>query len=287
MISTLLENSTLHLYGYLSGQARGGCMLDLFIVLFAAHILADFVFQTKWLLRRKKQFIGMSLHIVIVGAATVVVSGIYDWRILVIIGVSHFVMDYIKTRFLPDTLMSFVIDQCAHIAVLIGIVYYMPTAFQGSFWQLGDVYIVQNYITALTLILGAILAVRVGDIVIAKAMLPMEKQFELEVRSKLEVGRKNKYSGLANAPAMIGVLERFIIYLLILVGQPTGVGFLIAAKSILRFAGAKSDDHDNRRAEYAASEMIIVGTLMSFGWAISVSILTVITLKMRGIEFSF
>ncbi|MFC7290905.1 DUF3307 domain-containing protein [Hirschia litorea] len=259
-------------------------MLELFIMLFAAHILADFVFQTKWLLQRKHHFVGMALHIAIVLGTTIAISGLLDWRILAIVGVSHFVMDFIKTRYLPDTLLSFTLDQCLHIGILVGLVWCFPNAFESSFWQFVSAENMQMAITGLVLILGAILSVRVGDIVIHKAMLPMEKQFEAEVKSKLEVGRKNKYSGLPNAPAMIGVLERFIIYLLIMVGQPTGVGFLIAAKSILRFAGAKSDDHDNRRAEYAASEMIIVGTLMSFGWAISISVLTLIALKMRGVN---
>ena len=42
-------------------------------------------------------------------------------------------------------------------------------------------------------------------------------------------------------------------------GQPEGVGLLMAAKSILRF-GAVKDDR-------ALSEYVIIGTLASFGWA--------------------
>ena len=41
-------------------------------------------------------------------------------------------------------------------------------------------------------------------------------------------------------------------------------GFLIAAKSILRFDSANRDDR-------MASEYIIIGTLASFGWAMAVA----------------
>lgn len=59
---------------------------------------------------------------------------------------------------------------------------------------------------------------------------------------------------------MIGLLERGLIFALILLGQPGGVGLLIAAKSILRF-GAVKDDR-------ALSEYVIIGTLASFAWAL-------------------
>ena len=72
-------------------------------------------------------------------------------------------------------------------------------------------------------------------------------------------------AGLAIATAIggeaIGLLERTMIFLLILVGQPAGVGFLIAAKSILRF--------EETRDSNIASEYIIIGTLASFAWAMA------------------
>ncbi len=55
-------------------------------------------------------------------------------------------------------------------------------------------------------------------------------------------------------------MERGLIFALVLLGQPQGVGLLIAAKSILRF-GAVRDDR-------ALSEYVIFGTLASFGWAL-------------------
>ena len=54
--------------------------------------------------------------------------------------------------------------------------------------------------------------------------------------------------------------ERGLIFLLLMVGQPTGVGFLIAAKSVLRF--------DTTAKDQSAGEYVIIGTLASFGWAL-------------------
>ncbi|WP_109464375.1 hypothetical protein [Albibacillus kandeliae] len=68
-------------------------------------------------------------------------------------------------------------------------------------------------------------------------------------------------AGLPHGGRLIGLLERSMIFLLILVGQPAGVGFLIAAKSILRF--------EETRDSNIASEYIIIGTLASFAWAMA------------------
>ncbi|HCT43620.1 MAG TPA: hypothetical protein DF699_00235 [Phycisphaerales bacterium] len=61
--------------------------------------------------------------------------------------------------------------------------------------------------------------------------------------------------------------------LIIMMGQPSGVGFLVAAKSILRFGDIK-DGHQRRVAEY-----VIIGTFLSFGWAMLTAVLMVQTIE--------
>jgi hypothetical protein len=73
--------------------------------------------------------------------------------------------------------------------------------------------------------------------------------------------------GLPDGGRAIGQLERGLIFLLVFTGMPEGIGFLIAAKSVLRF-GSVSDDRK-------VSEYVIIGTLASFGWAILASFATV------------
>ena len=78
-------------------------------------------------------------------------------------------------------------------------------------------------------------------------------------------------TGLPHGGRLIGLLERGIIYMLVLTGNPAGVGFLIAAKSVLRFETARDDQR--------AGEYVIIGTLASFGWALAVSWATVALLS--------
>lgn len=69
-------------------------------------------------------------------------------------------------------------------------------------------------------------------------------------------------SSLQNAGKYIGILERILIVVFIIIGQWEGVGFLLAAKSIFRFGDLK-ESKDRKLTEY-----ILIGTLLSFGIAI-------------------
>lgn len=69
--------------------------------------------------------------------------------------------------------------------------------------------------------------------------------------------------GLPHGGRIIGWLERSIVMLLIWMQQAEGIGFLVAAKSILRF-----DDISHQRK---TTEYVIIGTFLSFGWAMLVT----------------
>ncbi|MEQ8846374.1 hypothetical protein [Botrimarina sp.] len=71
--------------------------------------------------------------------------------------------------------------------------------------------------------------------------------------------------GFPDGGAVIGRLERSLIYLFVVGGTPTAIGFLIAAKSVFRF-GELSDRANRLEAEY-----ITIGTLMSFAVGLAVS----------------
>jgi hypothetical protein len=81
-----------------------------------------------------------------------------------------------------------------------------------------------------------------------------------------EIGSDSE--GLKDGGKYIGYLERALILLFMLMGEPSGVGFLIAAKSILRFGEIK-DTSQRKMSEY-----IIIGTFLSFGWGLFIAILT-------------
>ncbi|MGL4513658.1 MAG: hypothetical protein ACRCT8_11265 [Lacipirellulaceae bacterium] len=72
--------------------------------------------------------------------------------------------------------------------------------------------------------------------------------------------------GFPGGGAMIGRLERLLIYLFVMAGEPGAIGFLIAAKSVFRF-GELSDKANRLEAEY-----ITIGTLMSFAVGLTLSL---------------
>ena len=74
---------------------------------------------------------------------------------------------------------------------------------------------------------------------------------------------KNGTDDIPNAGKLIGNVERLLTLTLILNNQYEAVGFLIAAKSILRF----------KESDSGKSEYVLVGTLLSFGIAVLVGIL--------------
>jgi hypothetical protein len=72
--------------------------------------------------------------------------------------------------------------------------------------------------------------------------------------------------GLINAGTIIGNLERILVFLFLIFGLYTGVGFLIASKSILRFSSTRED---RKMAEY-----VLIGTLWSFTLAVIISLIS-------------
>ena len=67
---------------------------------------------------------------------------------------------------------------------------------------------------------------------------------------------------LPNAGKLIGIVERLLSFVFVLLGQYEAVGFIIAAKSLLRFA----------EGDKAKSEYVLIGTLLSFTMAIFVGV---------------
>lgn len=73
---------------------------------------------------------------------------------------------------------------------------------------------------------------------------------------------KLELNGLIGGGAWIGRLERALIFLFILIGYPAGIGFLVTAKSILRFEETKRQQ---------MGEDVLTGTFWSFALAIALA----------------
>jgi len=78
---------------------------------------------------------------------------------------------------------------------------------------------------------------------------------------------KVQTESLTNAGKYIGILERLLVFVFIVVNHWEGVGFLIAAKSVFRFSDL-AEAKQRKLTEY-----IMIGTLLSFGIAVLLGIL--------------
>ena len=228
-------------------------MIETFTALLFAHALADFAFQTNWINANKHRPHVMLLHAAIVLVTAQAAIGRVDAPELLALAAAHLLIDAIKTWGKFTSLTAFMTDQAAHIATIAAVAAVSP-----GLWASGPWAGFPALLPLMTLGTGLILTLIAGQYAVA---LLMQRH-----------GARVRNAGLRLGGQQIGLLERGLIFLFLLTGHPIGVGFLVGAKSILRFGTATKDQ---RTAEY-----VIIGTLASFGWAIAVTLVTQALLSM-------
>ena len=225
-------------------------MIALFIKLLLAHLIGDFLLQpTKWVLNKSQYKLKskyLYAHIAVHFIALLVVLQFnfnYIWGIL-LITISHFKIDVIKL-YLDKKVNSrwlFSLDQLAHIIIL---------AFVAYIYQPISISINAFYNPKILLTICCVLFVTVVSSILMKVII-----------SKWQIEDNNEGS-LKDAGAYIGMLERLFVFAFIALNYWEGIGFLITAKSVFRFSDL-SNAKDRKLTEY-----ILIGTLLSFGLAIS------------------
>jgi hypothetical protein len=226
-------------------------MTETFAALLFAHVLADFVFQTSGMVANKHRPPAMAAHVGIVGATLVMATGTLH-PVLIALTLAHLGIDLVKTHASRKGLAAFLADQAAHLVTLALAAWAAPDLWAQGFWQP-----LTPLPALMTLTAGLILTTRAGGMAVGMLMAPWADATP---------------EGLKGGGKMIGLLERGLIFLLILTGQAAGIGFLIAAKSVLRF-GTVADDRK-------VSEYVIIGTLASFAWAIAIAFATLALLAL-------
>jgi len=246
--------------------------VQLLAALTFAHVLADFVIQTDRDVEAKRRFLVLLRHALVVAVLSYLVSGFwYLWYVPLVILVTHLGIDWAKSTRSSRSLTVFSLDQLAHAAVIVGISILIPRYVaepSASYWLplIGAL-----YIPGLVLAAGFMIAVNAGAVIVGSWVGPFSRQLQAdrEASEKASPGKDaGARVGFVEGGRVIGMLERALIFVFVLVDQPAGIGFLIAAKSILRFgdigAGAR-----RKEAEY-----IIIGTFLSFVFGIPVAYLT-------------
>ncbi len=248
--------------------------------LIIVHILGDFYLQTKKSCENKflysVQGKSLWLHSLIIGIMSwIAIWDFRGWRLALGIMVMHFLTDWLKShiqstlgvlttdtqnKIIPgdnkrNDLWIFLADQMVHLAIIIvGASIWISV---NNDWRqpeyLQDFII--NHPLRLKTMVGLLLVLKPAYILI---LLILET-----CKVKVYPIQNDEY-GNFHSGELIGWLERGLILIFVILSQYEAIGFLIAAKSILRF-------NDTSKGE--KSEYVLTGTLLSLAIALCLGIL--------------
>lgn len=228
-----------------------GMWSSLFVSLLLAHFVGDYLLQSGPLCKQKREKKEHSwfqyVHALIIAILTWV--AVWDarlWYVALAVGFSHLIIDIGKSHVKDENVWAYVLDQVLHILV-------MAVAAWGCVHRLG-----WSGPAWLTPPVWKVEAVMVAGIICWRPA-------NFLIRSVLQYNRIAIPSApdTFHAGQLIGILERWLILVFLLIGHYEVIGFLIAAKSIIRFG-----DHDRTQTEY-----FLVGTLLSIAIAVGCGLL--------------
>lgn len=220
------------------------------IKLLLAHFIGDFFLQpNSWVKEKEKnkfKSAKLYLHVLIhIALLFLILWDISMWPLILIVGGSHLIIDGLKLTFQKhyNKRSLFFIDQALHILVIVAVTWIF-IVMDIEFGPLFSEY------TLLWITCVVFLTVPVSII--------MKHIFLKWNISQLSEGNES----LEDAGKYIGILERVLVFVFVILNHWEAVGFLITAKSVFRF-GDLTEAKERKLTEY-----ILIGTLISFGIAI-------------------
>ncbi|RJP64678.1 MAG: DUF3307 domain-containing protein [Ignavibacteriales bacterium] len=225
----------------------------------SAHLLGDFILQTDKDVKNKANGFVFAKHVLIVTLLSYLLTGVWNsWILLFTVLFSHTIIDFIKRILGKDSLRIFLLDQLMHIIIAILLALYLQNILTAAnisetFWFN---YFGVDYLKLLVLLMAVLLITKISGIVISYIIKPYQIKTQTNPKEEIKNGR------------IIGYLERLIILVLFLSDLSSIIGFLIAAKSILRYSEIKNEK------DKAMLEYVLIGTLLSFTIGIVIAAVT-------------
>ncbi|TMO04112.1 DUF3307 domain-containing protein [Pseudoalteromonas sp. S327] len=226
----------------------------LLVTLIIGHLVSDFFLQPmSWVNDRNTHHFKakkLYLHVLVHGVVSAVILALweysYGWQQLstvllstAVIMLSHYLIDIAKS-YSNKGVVPFLLDQIAHIAVIIALCIYIT-----------DNQSLIAYVSALAtnpkvlwVVCGYLIILSPSAVFIRMMLERLTANFSSE-------------GSLPLAGQSIGMIERVLMLSFILLDQFAGLGFLLAAKSVFRF-GDLSASKDKKLTEY-----VMLGTLLS------------------------
>lgn len=220
-------------------------IIPLVILQTIAHLLSDYYFQSDDSAKEKNRNGFKSKFIWKHTLITFLCSWILSFDINFVfcalgISIFHYIIDGCKAK-LNTSKYSFFVDQIMHLIVIFVFVWLFQKYFDSN--KIISITLDNKYLLA---ILGYIACMKPANIFIHET---------IKISNIKSIS--NTDTELENAGKLIGSLERILVLTFVIIGKLEVVGFLIAAKSILRYK-----DTDTIKTEY-----VLIGTMLSFGLA--------------------
>ena len=226
-------------------------IVKFFILQLLAHLVSDFYLQTERSCKSKADNAFKSRHLYIHSLVTFACAWLLSmswgyWWAALMIAVLHLIIDGLKSV-CKNIKGAFFFDQLLHLAVIVAavIIYNNVCEVASPAWL--------PETKVLLWIVAFVFCLRPVNFFIQNIF----KEAKISVPTN---GEENQ--SLPNAGHVIGNVERMLTLVFVMLGQYEAIGFLLAAKSLLRF----------RETDTVKSEYVLVGTLLSFGIAILVGV---------------
>ena len=251
------------------------------------HFLGDFYFQSQTMADekdkdRKLMFWHGVIYLVAVGVLVVPFFSMnwIGWLCFLTVPVSHIVFDVAKGRWLEKRdffkekkASLFILDQAVHIAVIFAVACFCATSGNVAYSRVGE-YIANIYkgldlglpISELIRLICLLLFLwKPVNIILQKIFKDKVYEEQGESKKEQEEEQEKKQKKEQQAGRIIGVLERYLIVILVISQQYTAIGFVIAAKSLTRFEKISKEPN--------FAEKYLIGTMGSMLLAIVGAIL--------------
>ena len=239
-------------------------MEKILLAQFIAHVIADFFSQPECISSEKQRKCLSSWHIYIHTLVVFIASlGLtftceFIWYAAAIT-ISHFVIDalkciierwYNKKRKISEKSYTnhyiFLADQILHLTVIYCAVavYWTNNHLTSTCF---DIFTIKQLLT----FAGILLCMKPTNVIIRSCLSSLNLYCPNEDKNDLE-----------RAGRWIGTVERIMALALVMLQQYSAIGFIIAAKSVLRYNDSKA----------GKTEYVLIGTLLSFSIAILIGI---------------
>jgi hypothetical protein len=238
-----------------------------FLLLLLAHVLVDFYWQpTSWVTDKKeKKHRSRYLYFHVLLVIIVSYVALHQWDNplpAIALGIAHGIIDLIKISLdKKGTLTWFIADQAAHLATIALTALILTSNIHPGMQQFVTWFNTPKILAALS---GALVSLNPISFLVGILTRPW--------REELTRLAPDADDNLANAGRWIGMSERLLIFVFVLVNQYSAIGFLIAAKSLLRYNDKAIDSGIPPAYISKKSEYVLVGTLMSYTCAIAVAL---------------